>query len=159
MHPAPHLTTFVLLAGCATADRSPPRPEGVRRIAITRPTIIGYFPAVTDAELDDSDGLSSALDHLQIALEKSDACFGSKGVSVQAVFADEIAVVYDGRVQEIVPMRKPDGIGAFLVAPGRPGRVVHAGRGPSSLVFYLPAAASEYFQLPPCDSTEPHDPP
>ena len=133
--------------------------DAARRIAINGPTVIGYFPAVSDKELANDDALGSAFEHLQMALATCDACFGSHGVDVQMVIADKITVVDDGRVQEILPRREPDGIGAFLVSPGRDGRIVHAGRGPSSLVSYVPQAASEYFELPACGSRGGRDAP
>jgi len=112
---------------------------------------------VPEAELDSDAALGSALEHLEMALEACDACFGARGVLTQTVVADHIAIVDGDHVQTVVPTRESDGIGAILVAPGRAGRIVDASRSPSSLIFYVPAAASEYFGLSACGSHEDHD--
>jgi len=112
---------------------------------------------VPEAELNSDAALQSALEHLEMSLEASAACFGPKGVRVQNVVADQIAIVDGDHVQTVVPTRDSDGIGAILIAPGRAGRIVDASRGPSSLVFYVPAAAAEYFGLPACGPDEEHN--
>ena len=147
------LAMTVLLPACATSASAP----GERRIEVAGPTVIGYFPAVPEGELNGDAALGSALEHLEMALEASNACFGPKGVHVQTVVADQIAIVDGDHVQTILPTRDSAGIGAILVAPGRAGRIIDASRGPSSLIFYVPAAASEYFGLPACGSQEDPD--
>lgn len=144
-------------AGPRAVEGSTAKPSEPSRIVVTAPTIIGYFPAVDEGELEKNDGLNSALEHLEMALEKSAACFAANGVRVQKVFADRIGVVDDGRAVEIAPTRSPDGLGAFLVSPGRSGRFVDGGAGPSSLISHVPAAAAEYFDLPACDFSKSSD--
>lgn len=143
----PALAITVLLPACTTSMFSA---LNLRRIVVAGPTVIGFFPAVPEAELNSDEALGSALEHLEMSLDACDACLGPKGVRVQTVLADQIAIVDGDHVQTVVPTRDPDGIGAILVAPGRTGRIVDAGRGPSSLVVDVTAAASEYFGLPAC---------
>src|SRR4051812_1358591 len=108
------LAMTVLLPGCTTSSSSA---SIARRIVVAGPTVIGYFPAVPEAELNSDAALGAALEHLQMSLEACDACFGPKGVRVQTVVADQIAIVDGDRVQTVVPTRDSDGIGAILVAP------------------------------------------
>ncbi len=108
----------VFLPACATSSGSV---SGARGIEVAGPSVIGYFPAVPETELNSDAALGSALEHLEMALEACQACFGPKGVRVQTVVADQIAIVDGDHVQTIVPSRQPEGIGAILVAPGRAG--------------------------------------
>jgi len=56
----PPLTACFVLSGCTTIDRSAV-PEASRHIVITGPTVVGYFPSVTEAELNGDKALKSAL--------------------------------------------------------------------------------------------------
>jgi hypothetical protein len=127
----------------------PARKEAV--VQITAPVLFGFFPPVSDAELDSNEGLASALEHFEWALEKSQGCLAGKGVEVRAVYADRVTIENrEAREHLEVGGTSRDDIGCYLAAPGRSARVVRATMGPSFLVSGCPAAASLYFSVPEC---------
>lgn len=120
-------------------------------VVIDGPTIIGFFPTVTDKEIETDDGINSALEHWEWALENAERCFGPKGVHVQKVFADKLLLESDRETIEVTPaFRAMPGIGYYLASPGKPVQLVSADAGPSSLLYFLPKAAAVYFGAPEC---------
>jgi hypothetical protein len=149
-----------------TADGPPKRSEAPPRESSTRsepviaavvvikgPTIIGFFPPVTDLELDNDPALSTALDRFTVALEDANGCFAPRGVAVRAAFAEALAIEHNG-VQRPLPLGEDSRhIGFYLVTPeGEPRRIDTTARDTASP---LPEAASEYFNVPECRRAAP----
>src|SRR5262245_13742937 len=57
-------------------------------IRIDRPMVVGFFPNVSQAEIDADDGLQSAVEHFVSALEDTANCMEASGIPVRAVYAD-----------------------------------------------------------------------
>jgi len=122
-----------------------------RRVLIDGPAIVGFFPDVTESDLEADRGIASAFEHWEMALESVHGCFAVKGVRVLGVVANNITIEGGASLIHVAPRfgANPD-IGYYLVAPGRQPELVTATVGPSSLLYFLPRAASVYFSLPEC---------
>jgi hypothetical protein len=138
-------------AGCTYKGNEPTTAPRAKRVVVARSSIVGFFPAVTEQQLETDAGIASALEHWEWALENAQGCFGPKGIHVQAVVADAIRIESDGRAIEIAPRlgTAPD-IGYYLITPGRAPALVKPRAGPSSLLHLLPEAAAAYFAVPEC---------
>jgi hypothetical protein len=124
----------------------------IQVIEVTGPMVIGFFPDVSDQEIEADLGIAAALDHFSIALENTAACLEGTDVAVRAMFGDRL-VVMNGQRRDERPVgweKTGEGIGCYLVAPGREPMIMDAGVAPSSLALHCPSAASVYFDLPQC---------
>jgi hypothetical protein len=118
---------------------------------VAGPLVVGFFPPVTDAELESGDGTSEGVAHLQFSLEDAAQCLQDKGVAVRLEFTRAFFVRTGGKEQTIqIPRDWEHAVGAILARPGVQPRVVYATAGPSSLSFLLPEATAEYFGAPAC---------
>lgn len=120
-------------------------------IQVTRPMLIGFFPEVSEAQLNEIQGAASALDHWSYALQKTEQCLGGTDVKVSHVRAS-LLKIENGNALDQLDLSEPSNntIGCYLAAPGRAPVVVYASAGPSSLLVLCPAAASGYFEVPSC---------
>ena len=121
---------------------------GVVEVAVAGPMAIGFYPPVSDAEIEEDPGTREGLAHLEFALSDVAKCLKSQGVSVRAELA-RILVLRVGDTVHRIDLPH-ESVGAYLVVPGREPRVVYATAGPSSLQVLLPNAAAEYFHAPNC---------
>lgn len=144
-----------LLIGCG-ARPSPPGPDerGAERseaIQVDRAQVVGFFPDVSEAEVEADQGTQSALEHFGYALEDTEKCLRPSGIPVRAVYANEIVFEDDGR-RTVLDLRElsNESVGCAFVAPTREPKFVRATAGPSSLMLLCPAAASLYFSAPEC---------
>lgn len=150
MKPAVVTAVLAVMVGCSFSHGHANARTKTERIVVERPTIVGFFPAVTESDVEADAGVNSALEHWEWALENAQRCFGPKGVHVQAVLADKVVIETDGQIVEAVPrLGATADIGYYLLAPGRAPELV-MGPAPSSLLYFLPKAASEYFAVPEC---------
>jgi hypothetical protein len=125
-----------------------PQPVEIR---ITGPMIVGFFPPVSDEELESDPGARAGVAHLKFALSDVAACLKGRGVVVKDKRARALIFKYDGKVERIkLPTDWPRAVGAYLLDPKKPPRVVYASAGPSSLGFLLPNAAADYFGASKC---------
>jgi hypothetical protein len=120
-------------------------------ISATQPMVIGFAPPVTPATLDRDAGLGSALEHWAWGLENTAACLKSSGVDEKAIQTDDLIVMSNNQriTLEVRPYPDAEGIGAYLVAPGKEGRLILL-RMPSAFVNALPGAAAEFFDVADC---------
>jgi len=120
-------------------------------LEIVGPTAIGFFPAYEESRVATDPGLASGLEHFEFAMADLSRCVEPAGVKVQVVVAGSLRV-RDGEQMEELPLEEvvPENAGCYLVAPGRPPRIVRGRAGTSSLVQLCPAAASVYFDIASC---------
>ena len=120
-------------------------------IRIDRPMVVGFFPNVTQAEIDADDSLQSAVEHFISALQDTAKCMEASGIPVPAACADRI-IFREGNSRSEVSLNElsNESIGCAMLAPNRKPRLVRASAGPSSLILLCPAAASLYFTIPAC---------
>jgi hypothetical protein len=116
--------------------------------------VIGFAPPVSKAALEQDPGFSSALEHWEMGLDNTATCLKSSGVQVRAVYADTVTMVLSKEKNvalEVHPSRDPNGIGAYVYAPGEAARLLYVGI-PSAFVHSLPGAAADAFHVADCCS-------
>ena len=120
-------------------------------ITATDPLVIGFAPSVTEAGLENDAALRSALEHWAWGLENAAACLKSSGIGVKTIHADTLTVSSNNQriTLEVRPSADAQGIGAYLVAPGKAGRLMLLGIA-SAFVHALPGAAAEFFDVADC---------
>jgi hypothetical protein len=123
----------------------------VESVTVIRPTVIGFFPPVTQTEVDRNESLSSALAHVQWALEDARKCLPRDSVDVKLVYATTLVLIQPGLPPTTFTFAGDSVFGAFLLAPGRPRQEIYPTLGPSALIPMLGQAAAAYFQRPDCD--------
>lgn len=117
---------ILLLAACAGRGRPVPVPlpatADTGTVAITRPTLIGFFPPLTSARLSDS-VFARSLSTFQAGLAHLRPTFERAGVAVYEQYTDTVVVSEAGRgLQIYVP--PAEGVGYYLAAPGRDPDIV-----------------------------------
>ena len=70
-------------------------PTAVDTITLSGPLVLGYFPPVTQAQVDSDESLASALSHVEFALDDARKCLPKDSVAVDLAFATTL-VVLDG---------------------------------------------------------------
>ena len=145
----PLLAAPLLATGLSAAGASAAASGDI--IEVTGPTIIGFFPPQPDPAEDDDGGYSEGIAHLRFAIEDTAACLGDLKPTLRLEVTKTLKVRHGGEEHTIqLPLEWPASAGAYLFAPGRPPRAVHATIGASSMSFDLPSAAAEYFGVPAC---------
>jgi hypothetical protein len=125
----------------ARAEGAPPVVS--KTVAVIGPTIIAVLPPQVQHQRDPGDTEAAA--HVQFALEDSTTCLGTRRMTTELVFADQV-VIRDQASTHTIPIKDlGQGVGAVLVEPGRKATVVHTKVGPSALRHLLLGAAADYW--------------
>jgi len=116
----------LLLAACAGRGRpgavALPATADTGTVAISRPTLIGFFPPLTSARLSDS-VFARTLSAFQAGLAHLRPAFEHAGVAVYEQYTDTVVVSEPERgLQIYVP--PAGGVGYYLAAPGRDPDIV-----------------------------------
>lgn len=128
-----------------TADASGPITE------VSGPTIIGFAAAEVAADADSLEYASEAIAHLQFALANVGECLAELEPTIDQQFSDIVTWEIDGKKASLQLSDDPyEQVGAVLIRPGSDPEIVYASVGPSSLLYFLPNAAAEYFGVPGC---------
>jgi hypothetical protein len=113
--------------------------------------IVGFFPPVSEQELQSNPGARAGFAHFEFALNDVAACLKGRGVVVKGERAGTLILTYENKVERItLPTDWPRAVGAYLLDPQQSPKVVYASAGPSSLSFLLPNAAADYFGVSKC---------
>lgn len=131
-------------------------PVNVATVVVKGPLIVGFFPPVTQAEMEDPNtGTSEGIAHVRFALEDTLKCLKASGVSAtaQLELATTLIVMDKGKTRRILlPTSWPGAAGAYLFMPGKEPQAVFAQAGPSSLVVLVPKAAAHFYAASACTS-------
>lgn len=148
--PELHRLSLILLLAAAACAHSPPADHSA--ISVTGPTVVGFFPPLSQSDFDDpATGASEGLAHVQFALSDTAKCLESISPVVHLELTRTLRLDVGGLPLEIELPRDPGrSFGAFLFDPPREPRAVFATVGPSSLQYFLPNAAADYFDVPAC---------
>ena len=123
-----------------TRSAEPGGLNAVVTIHVSKPMVVGFFSSGTAGD-----------EHLDWGIEVTTACARPKGVAVQEVAADKLVFVDGDKRSELsIPEDGNDGLGCYLVAPGRQPKIVRGTIAPSYLTMACPAAAASYFDIPAC---------
>jgi hypothetical protein len=130
---------FLLLLICAcVADAAPKQPT----IAVRGPTIIAFFPPVTQAELEkDTSGTNEALDDFQFYAAKVREPLSKSAIAFHQVYARSFRVTVGKRSTVFRPVKVE--VGYYLVAPGKEPRIEYGVMTDADLL----QAAREYFGI------------
>jgi hypothetical protein len=154
----PHFTTLLLASllvvpNPATAQDPSSRVSlAVDSVAVTRLTVIGFFPPLTQSQLDTDETWSSALSQVQFALADARECLPRDTVDFLLVYATTLVILRPGSQPVSLSFSGDSAYGALLVAPGDSIRQVYPTAGPSALGPLLRRAAALYVHNPECDS-------
>lgn len=120
-------------------------------IRVSGPMIVGFFPPISDQELQSEPGARAGVAHFEFALTDVAACLKGRGVVVKGERVGTLILKYENKVERIkLPTDWPRAVGAYLLDPQQSPKVVYASAGPSSLAFLLPNAAADYFGVSKC---------
>lgn len=140
------LGTFLAAAVVSTWSSG----QSTSAIEISGPTIVGFFPPLSESELERNARASEGLAHLRFALSKTSECLSAIQPDIHLHLTAELAFVIADQVVQITLPSEPRNVGAYLLLPGKEPRAVYGAAGPSSLQMLMPNAASEYFDAPEC---------
>ena len=118
--------------------------------------MVAFFPPFTDEEKrNDDGGITEGLAHLRFALENIAKCWKNGDAELRLEVTRSVTLRNRGDVHHVrISTQWGRSVGAILVAPGRPARVVFASDGPSSLQWLGPEAVSDYFGAVACRSKQ-----
>jgi hypothetical protein len=120
-------------------------------IDVTGPTVVGFFPPLSEEELQRTPAVSHALAFLQFALNDAEDCLAALAPTIRMEETSELKLRLDGKRQTIeIPQKDGLWVGVVLLQPGQEPRIVHAVGGPASLQQTLVTAVAEYFSSPEC---------
>jgi len=124
-------------------------------VAITGPTVIGFFPPYTQSELDHDDGsINDGMAQVKYALGALYMCLKDQRPQVRFEQTKSLTISDGARSRRIAIPNKPGKtVGIVLVRPGVKPMVVYALTGPSSLQSLALNAAADYFGSPACMPT------
>ncbi len=157
MSPASHrMAMALILAGaalfvtaCVEEKANPSRSESSASresadkqvVLITGPTLIGFFPKVSQGDVDADQDLAEVLSDFQYHLGGAREHLQKKGVSVYELYTSEIRIQEVGAVRTFVPDHGRVDLGFYLVSPGREPLVMYGVMTDVDLLI----AAHQYF--------------
>jgi hypothetical protein len=130
---------LLFLICCATGASQTASPTS---FAIARPTVIAFFPPMTDAELDKNPDMNEVLSDFQLYASRAGPRLKKAGIDFEVASAVKFKV-RDGRVVRTFKTGKV-GVGYYFVAPGK---LPHVEYGVHDDLDILDIAR-KYFQFP-----------
>jgi len=123
-------------------------------IVVDGPLVVGYFPPVTQEEMDDSDnGAVEGMAHVNFSVEDTLKCLEDSGIKAKGqIIMGKVLEFREGNATNHItlPTLWPEAAGVYLFLPGKQPRKVSSQAGPSSLIVLVPEAAAEYFGAKKC---------
>lgn len=149
-------TTHILIATLALGMLPCLAEESTVTVTVSGPTIVGFFPPVTQKEIDEDDGgLREGTAHVTFALEDIEKCLAPRKLTVSLEFTRSLLVTDGHKSTKIdFPSDWEHAVGIVLISPGKAPMTVFATAGPSSLLETGPQAAWKYFSEPSCKRYE-----
>jgi hypothetical protein len=130
---------LLLLVRCATGASQTSSPAS---FAIVGPTVIAFFPPITDAELDRNPDMNEVLGDFQLYASRAGPRLKQAGIDFEVASAVKFKV-RDDRVVRTFKTGKV-GVGYYFVAPGKPPHVEYGVHDDLDILDI----ARKYFQLP-----------
>jgi hypothetical protein len=131
------VTLSVSVLFCQTLGAAPKE----KLIVVNRPTVVAFFPPVTDAELTKDPDTNESLADFQLYATSVREKLRSAGIEFEEIYASSFAVRCRAKTTTFRP--KKTTVGYYFITPGRTPRVEY---GVMTDVDILRVAA-EYFQL------------
>jgi hypothetical protein len=118
----------------------PKRAEPPRTIVVTKPTVIAFFPPMTQAEADSGEGDAEALSDFNYYAYKVEPRLKKAGIRLELIDGRSFQVRVGGRV---ATFRIGNDAGYYFIAPGKKPHVEHNVMTDEDLV----EVARKYFAL------------
>lgn len=109
-------------AGTATAPSPVPDSMAVR---VLGPTLISFYPTVTQAQIDSSEDLATVLDDFSYHLSTAQDSLRAMGFTIIDHPPGTIRIIDASGSRDIVPAPDSADVGFVFVAPGRRDRVMY----------------------------------
>jgi hypothetical protein len=151
----------LLLAGVACAERPRHRPPDSARsvvakvasdsasqsadstlIVIEGPTLVAFYPPVSQAQVDTSEELATVFDDFSYHLSSAADSLRALGITVRERPVGDIRLVEAGKQRQFRPAKDSADFGYLYLAPGRAQRVYYSVMSNSDLV----ETAHEYLE-------------
>jgi len=135
------LACFIILTVLLVFDRSPEAAPKQEVIVVDRPTVVSFFPPVTDAELAKNPDLNETLFDFQYYTRIARNRLEPMGIQFKEIYATSFALRVQGKTKTI--QAKKIQVGYYFLAPDKPPRI-QSGVTTDNIIV---AIANEYFQL------------
>lgn len=130
---------LLLLIGCATGASQIASPA---TFSIVRPTVIAFFPPITDAELDKDPDMNEVLSDFQLYASRAGPRLKQAGIDFEVATAVKFKIKDGGFVHTFKTGKV--GVGYYFIAPGKRPHVEYGVHDDLDLLDI----ARKYFQLP-----------
>ena len=127
------VSTLLFLPFGATPQKKP--------IIVNGPTVIAFFPSVTDAELSKAPDTNEALADFQLYATRARPRLNDAGIHFEEIYASSFAIRCATKTTTFRPQQSH--VGYYFIAPGKPPHIEY---GVLTDVDIVQAAAA-YFQL------------
>jgi hypothetical protein len=104
--------SILLCLAIAQVIQADPKP-----IRITGPTVIAFFPAVTQDEIDKDLDTNDALDDFQWYVRQAHEPFAKSGIKLHVVYGSRLFVKIRGKTRIFVPGEAE--VGYYFIMPGK----------------------------------------
>ena len=111
-------------------------------VVVNRPTIVAFFPPVTDAELSGNPDENESLADFQLYATRVRPKLNDAGIDFEEIYASSFALRCGAKTTTFHPEKER--VGYYFIAPKKPARVEY---GVMTEVDILRVAA-EYFHMP-----------
>ena len=133
------LTLSVFVLFCPPIGAAPKE----KLVVVNRPTVVAFFPPVTDAELSNNPDTNEALADFQFYATKAREKFHNEGIDFEEIYALSFAVKCGTKTTTFRP--KKTTVGYYFIAPGKSPRIEYGVMTDADIL----QVASEYFHLAP----------
>jgi hypothetical protein len=110
-------------------------------VVVNRPTVIAFFPAVTDAELSKDAGTNETLSDFQFYSAQARPKLKDAGVDFEEIYASSFAVRCGTKTTTFRPQKTL--VGYYFIAPGKSPRIEYGVMTDGDIL----RVATEYFQI------------
>jgi hypothetical protein len=129
------LSVFVLL--CRPLDAAP----GRTLVIVTRPTVVAFFPPVTDTKLSNDPDTNESLTDFQVYATRVREKLHDAGIDFDEIYVLSFAVKCGTKTTTFRP--KKTTVGYYFIAPGKSPRVEYGVMTDDDILH----VAAEYFHL------------
>jgi hypothetical protein len=132
--------------GCAKAVVEKTAGPDIPAVTVDGPTLIAFFPPVSQGEVDAAGDLAEALSDFQFHLERARGRLEAAGIKVHELYTRQVDIREGSESVIFDPMAEAQGeeIGYYLALPGRPP-MISFGVGTDSDIL---TEAAVYFGIP-----------
>jgi hypothetical protein len=132
----------VTLAVLLLLDRALVASQKQTVIVVDRPTVVAFFPPVTDAEMDKDPDTNEALSDFQLYARQARKRLEAAGIQFQEIYVTSFAIQVHGKTKVFRPEKIQ--VGYYFVAPDKPPRIQYGVMTDADIL----RVATEYFHLP-----------